>query len=448
MPIPKPTKEETKQEYIARFMSDETMKKEYPDEKQRLAIAYSEFREKQNDLISGGLADNLTLEDIAKKHNKSLKEIQSQFEKGLKVELEHTDNEQIAGEIAKDHIYEMADYYDKLAKMEKQNAKEFPKIYYCKHMQAGVCDYEDERILIENETLNKMMPSFVGKPVYIIHTNVNLEKLKEEADGYVSDSFYNEKDGWYWLKFIIIEDEAHDKIRQGWSVSNAYLPTRSGSSGSWHNVPYDREILEAEYSHLAIVPNPRYEGAEIFTPEQYKVYIEQKENQLKELQNSKTIKKEKAGGILMFWNKTKLAKENEEELLNAVVEIDGIDVSVKELIENAKKMKKNEEKEGEEEEKEDKAKLNEDDELEIDGAKVSVKELKNMYKKMKKNEDEEEKKKEEEKEKEDEEEKKKEEEKENSKYYKELKNSVKKGEFQPLNYETREDKLTRGKSRY
>lgn len=44
MPIPKPNPSEKQDDYIARFMSNETMKKEYPDEKQRLAVAYSTWR--------------------------------------------------------------------------------------------------------------------------------------------------------------------------------------------------------------------------------------------------------------------------------------------------------------------------------------------------------------------------------------------------------------------
>ena len=43
MPIPKPKSGEKKNEYTNRFMSNETMKKDYPDNKQRIAIALSEF---------------------------------------------------------------------------------------------------------------------------------------------------------------------------------------------------------------------------------------------------------------------------------------------------------------------------------------------------------------------------------------------------------------------
>lgn len=48
MPIPKPKKDEKKQDFIDRCMSDETMLKEYPDEKQRAAICYQSWDEKED----------------------------------------------------------------------------------------------------------------------------------------------------------------------------------------------------------------------------------------------------------------------------------------------------------------------------------------------------------------------------------------------------------------
>ena len=38
MPIPKPHSGEEKDKFISRCMSDNTMKKEYPDQKQRTAV--------------------------------------------------------------------------------------------------------------------------------------------------------------------------------------------------------------------------------------------------------------------------------------------------------------------------------------------------------------------------------------------------------------------------
>ena len=110
---------------------------------------------------------------------------------------------------------------------EKTNAKQFPKVYYCKHIQAGVVKYLNEMVFIDNDALKRMTPSFVGKPVYIKHAEVNLDTLKEDASGYVSDSFYNELDGWFWLKFIAVDDEANEKIGQGRESTRKYLKDNS-----------------------------------------------------------------------------------------------------------------------------------------------------------------------------------------------------------------------------
>lgn len=73
--------------------------------------------------IVGGKADDLTLADIAKKHKVSLESLEAQIKKGIKVEREHTNSDSLAREIAKDHLFEMPDYYDHLEKMEKQAEK-------------------------------------------------------------------------------------------------------------------------------------------------------------------------------------------------------------------------------------------------------------------------------------------------------------------------------------
>jgi len=43
-----------------------------------------------------------------------------QLKKGIAVEKEHTDDEEIAKAIAKDHLTELPDYYNRLEKMEKK----------------------------------------------------------------------------------------------------------------------------------------------------------------------------------------------------------------------------------------------------------------------------------------------------------------------------------------
>ena len=58
------------------------------------------------------------LSTIAEKHGVDVSVIQAQLEKGIKVEMEHTTDQNVAAEIARDHLMEFADYYDRLEKVE------------------------------------------------------------------------------------------------------------------------------------------------------------------------------------------------------------------------------------------------------------------------------------------------------------------------------------------
>lgn len=75
-----------------------------------------------------GLAKGKTLEDLAKKHNVDIKNLEKQLNDGIDVESgEHVKDEskkpkydrETATKIAMDHLFEDPEYYSKLAKMEK-----------------------------------------------------------------------------------------------------------------------------------------------------------------------------------------------------------------------------------------------------------------------------------------------------------------------------------------
>lgn len=74
----------------------------------------------KENLIKGGLSDGMSLSDIAKKHGVELEELQKEFNKGISVEREHTENEDVAKEIAMDHLFEDPKYYTKLSKIEEK----------------------------------------------------------------------------------------------------------------------------------------------------------------------------------------------------------------------------------------------------------------------------------------------------------------------------------------
>jgi len=75
--------------------------------------------------LKGGKADKLSIQQIADKFDVPVKKIKDQLQKGIGVEMEHTNDKEKATEIATDHISEFPDYYDRLGKMEKKADKEW-----------------------------------------------------------------------------------------------------------------------------------------------------------------------------------------------------------------------------------------------------------------------------------------------------------------------------------
>lgn len=267
-----------------------------------------------------------------------------------------------------------------------------PKFYYAKHMQPGVAAYENENLLVDTDAMKQMLTTGKGMPVYVLHqTGVPLDQQKERAGGYITRSFYNELDGWAWFEIMLLDDDAQDAIRKGWSVSNAYVPTKFSGSGTKNNVPFQRQVLEGKFTHLALVPNPRYENACVMTPEQFAAYQDEQRAKLKELTNSTPSK----GTTMLKFLKILLNGKTEEvttlddatHVMNAQSEIMTRDQAVEML--NGKTKKNDDEDadkkakaEAEAEEKENGMKCN------VDGIEMTMGQLKNSYRAMKKNEDE------------------------------------------------------------
>ena len=71
-------------------------------------IGFKRIAQVVQDKLPGGLGDNALRSDFP----------EDQVAKGIKVELEHTNDLTLAEEITKDHLTEDRYYYDKLEKME------------------------------------------------------------------------------------------------------------------------------------------------------------------------------------------------------------------------------------------------------------------------------------------------------------------------------------------
>jgi len=95
---------------------------------------------KYKDKLKGGLADNYTPDDFDK----------NELEIGKTVELEHTNNPDVATEIAMDHMIESKDlknnnggkYYDKLEDMEKKIQQELNNKKSAQNINTTINDIE------------------------------------------------------------------------------------------------------------------------------------------------------------------------------------------------------------------------------------------------------------------------------------------------------------------
>ena len=219
------------------------------------------------------------------------------------------------------------------------NSKIIPQVYYGLHFVAGIAEYrppneEMFRVLVEDETIRKMNPSFAGRPVYVHHVDeVNLDNIQAEADGYVTESFFNKADGKHWAKFLVVSDKGHEAIRGGWKLSNAYIIKGYGGGGQRNGVDYDKEITSGEFEHLAIVPDPRYDESIIFTPDQFKEYNSKKEAELNKLANSKSqgVTKMKFN----FFKKEKVENGIDLESMSVVLPSSKVEKTITQLINEA-----------------------------------------------------------------------------------------------------------------
>jgi len=103
----------------------------------------------EDESLEGGESDKKTLLDIAIKHafgdkvlttnkviDSLLRELKYQLNKGIEVEMEHTNDPERAKEIAMDHLMEDSKYYVKLQKMEtKENVGNSAKKEFAKDLQ-------------------------------------------------------------------------------------------------------------------------------------------------------------------------------------------------------------------------------------------------------------------------------------------------------------------------
>ena len=240
--------------------------------------------------------------------------------------------------------------------------------YRAYYIEPGLADYTAEGIgavLVQKDALDKMNPSFVGMPVVnFAHTDkepeelfdLSREEIEEFADGVVAATGYDDDTGWYWADMLVWDESTQENLDGNeYSVSCAYDVDESSNVGeTWHNLPYTQEVLDGTYKHMAVVPNPRYENAWV-------------------IQNSKP--EENQGVTKKLFGKTdERQNQKPDEMENTeegyVMKPDGSKMPIGELVSEYREMK------NKDDEMDNAGKMyNEEDMVNIDGEEVSVRDM-------------------------------------------------------------------------
>lgn len=247
------------------------------------------------------------------------------------------------------------------------NSKKWPQTVKARFIEPGLVDYTDlglGMILVQRPFLDKVRSTFVGKPVIDAqHKDARPENFQEIADGVVIRVWNDPKDGWDWCEFLVWDEQTllHTKD-PAYFVSCAYDPTRvDRNAGKHHNIPYDGEFLDGSYTHLAVVKDPRYEGAKIVwnstgaKPMNPLLKFFRRSEEVAELDPAATFL-EIDGEKVSVENAVKIVRAQNKSAANGamkdddVLEIDGKKYSgldIKNAVANAKKAKNSEGEKGE-----------------------------------------------------------------------------------------------------
>ena len=150
------------------------------------------------------------------------------------------------------------------------NAADWPERHTCKFLQPGLVNYPDQKALgmlyISEAVAEKIARTFEGKPItdHLTHKKKPGEYAADNLDDFMCGIAFNVRrleDGWWGCDFFVWDEDTKAEIAKGWAVSCTYTPTQVGGPGEHNCIKYDHEVIEGEGKHIAIVPNPRYEGA-------------------------------------------------------------------------------------------------------------------------------------------------------------------------------------------
>jgi len=153
MPLPKPKKDEQKNDFVSRCMGDETMKKDFKDNKQRVAVCLAQFSKKDSKANWANKAYHEEMEEESPMHEEMEEESPMHEEMETEeMEMEEGqmedggEEEDYEGEMAKIQLMKIADNAMQIARMIKSEDQQLEawvqdKISVSEHHMQAVRDY-------------------------------------------------------------------------------------------------------------------------------------------------------------------------------------------------------------------------------------------------------------------------------------------------------------------
>ena len=190
-----------------------------------------------------------------------------------------------------------------LIDLQEEDGKGKGRYFISRFIEPGLAHYKElGDIVITKETLDKFIQSMVGCPVIIDHKDVTDKNVDKLRVGTISRVWYDERDGWYYCEGILTDDEAINLVKnQGWNVSCSYSFVSDDTQKTYHGKPIDMVFTDGEFLHLAIVEDPRYEGANIVV-------------------NSNEVIQDKGDIFDEYFDKNKVENSNKENIIMQVLD--------------------------------------------------------------------------------------------------------------------------------
>lgn len=148
---------------------------------------------------------------------------------------------------------------------ERLNIAPSGKRYRCYFIEPGLVNYGDvggDTELLRKETIERDLQTLIGCPLTKGHISLR-NNSRAVQHGCVDKVGYDASTGWFFCEGPLDTDEARALIRKNAKPSVGYKVTSFGVGGIHHNITFAREITGIKFHHLALVDNPRYEGADI-----------------------------------------------------------------------------------------------------------------------------------------------------------------------------------------